>query len=259
MKYKFIFLMLACLVLVYGFTSLGYMQNSENKNIDVIITSQSEAYSVGEVVPIHLAIKNTGSKEVAVHGDLDFAEIYISQDGKNYRECTNTVRKRDDADRKPIKLSPNGTILNNETILWNSDKQNAEYSWKESRVLTDYVFPKAGEYYIKARYGIYASSKPLFLESKPIKITVTEPKGEDLEVWNKIKDNGDFAYFIQYGDLLKPYDKTEQQTKFQAEVEQILTDYPNSFYATSLSQSLTKFKASEAKRCELMEKIKPKP
>jgi hypothetical protein len=254
MKYKFIILTLSCLTLVYGFTIMGYMQNSEKNYIEVAITSLNETYSLGEVVPVHLVIKNIDSKEVTVYGDLDFAKLYISQDGKTYKECTNSARKRPDENRSPIKLSPNASILNNETILWNSDKQNVEYSWKERRVLTDYVFPMAGDYYIKAKYGIYVSSKPIFLESKPIKITVTEPKGEDLEVWNKIKDNGDFAYFIQYGDLLKPYDKTEQQAKFQTEVEQILTDYPNSFYATPLQQSLDKFRANEVRRQEFLQK-----
>ena len=255
MKYKIIFLTVVCFTFVYGFTTKVYVQSSEDPNVDVTITSQSEKYSVGEIVPINLVIKNIGLKEIYISGDLDFAKIYISQDGKDYKECTNTARKRPDEKRSPIKLPPNDSILNNETILWNSDKQNTEFSWKESRVLTDYVFPTAGIYYIKTKYYIYVSSKTILIESKPIKITITEPEGKNLEVWNKIKDRGDFAYFIQYGEFLAPLYKNEERAKFLQEVEQILTDYPNSFYAEPLRQSLEKFRASEAKRQEFMQKL----
>ena len=110
-------------------------------------------------------------------------------------------------------------------------------------------------YYLKVWASIIKNEESTTIESEPIKITIEEPADEDLEVWNKIKNNGDFAYFIQEGDIRIPVYKMEERAKFQQEVEQILIDYPNSFYATSLRQSLDKFKANEAKRQELLQKI----
>jgi hypothetical protein len=261
MKYKYIFLVVICLAVASSIATIGYMQTNEKETIEVTVKTLNDVYSLGEVVSINIETKNIGQKEETIYSNLPPAEIYISADGKSYRECTNTVRKKYDELRQSLKLRPNESVVSQETILWNSDSNSDDSvrPWKVGRVLTDYVFLKASDYYIKVKYAIYLTAKPVWIESKPVKITITEPIGEDLEVWNKIKDRGDFAYFIQYGDLLKPYDKTEQQAKFQAEVEQILTDYPNGFYAASLRTNLDKFKASEAKRCELMEKMKPKP
>jgi hypothetical protein len=87
-------------------------------------------------------------------------------------------------------------------------------------------------------------------------VVIKEPEGEDLEVWNKIKDKKSFAYFIQNAEILGSNIDPEETAKFQAEVEDILQKYPNSFYAQSLRQSLDKFKANEAKRQEFQEKIK---
>ena len=94
-----------------------------------------------------------------------------------------------------------------------------------------------------------------------MKITITEPNGENLDVWNKIKDNGDIGYFLQEGDLIRGrYYTAEERAKFQQEVQQIISEHPNSFYAQSLRQSLDKFRASEAERQEYMKKLyKQKP
>lgn len=237
--------------------TIGFMQSSEKETIEVTVKTSNDVYSLGEVVSINIETKNIGQKEATLYSNLPPAEIYISADGKSYRECSNTVRKKDDAKRIPLRLSPNESVVNSETILWNSDSDSNDSvrPWKVGRVLTDYVFPKAGDYYIKVKYAIYLTAKPVWIESKPVKITITEPEGESLEVWNIIKDRGDFAYFIQYDEFLAPLYKSEERAKFQQEVEQILTDYPNSFYAETLRQSLNKFRANEAKRQESLQKL----
>jgi len=97
------------------------------------------------------------------------------------------------------------------------------------------------------------------LESEPIRVIVNEPEGENLEVWNKIGDNENFAYFMQNNETLISNDKPEERAKFQAELNDVLQNYPNSFYAQSLRQSLDKFNANEAKRQELREKVKNQP
>jgi hypothetical protein len=78
-----------------------------------------------------------------------------------------------------------------------------------------------------------------------------------LEVWYRIKDNGDIGYFLQEGEIVRGrYHKPEERAKFQQEVERLLNQYPNSFYAQSLRQSLDKFKANEEKRKASLEKMK---
>jgi hypothetical protein len=96
------------------------------------------------------------------------------------------------------------------------------------------------------------------VESEPIKIVINEPVGEDLEVWNKIKDNGNFAYFIQEDEIRIPSFKPDEREKFSKEFEQIINQYPNSLYTQSFRLSLDRFQAAEAKRQESMQKLKQK-
>jgi hypothetical protein len=257
MKYKYILLVVICLAVASSIATIGYMQTNEQETIEVKVQASKDTYSLGEVVSINIETKNIGQSEATIRSNLPPAELYISADGKSYRECTNTVRKKYDELPQPLRLSLNESVVNSETILWNSDSDSNDSvrPWKVGRVLNDYVFPKAGNYYIKAKYVIYLSAKHMVIESKPIKITITEPEGESLDVWNKIKDRGDFAYFIQYGEFLAPLYKPEERAKFQQEVEQILADYPNSFYSEFLRQSLDKFRANEAKRQESWQKL----
>jgi hypothetical protein len=259
MKYKYIFLGVACVgLLTYCLGMLDLIRASTNSAIEVKVRVHKDTYLVGEIVPITIEVQNTGAKIEEIFGNLPPAEIYVSQkDTNNYRECTNTIRKKDDAKRNSLKLLPNEQVTVSESILWNSDKNSNESvrPWKPGRVSSDYVFPIAGTYYVKVRYRIYLTTTPLWIESEPIKITIGEPVEEELGVWNRIKNNGDFAYFIQEGDMRIPSYKLEDRAKFQMEIEQILIDYPNSFYATSLRQSLDKFRANEAKRQEFLEKV----
>lgn len=147
-------------------------------------------------------------------------------------------------------LNPNESSKASGAILWQWLKQD----------VPGFKFSNPGIYYIKARYSILVEGENdrIVLESEPIKIKIEEPVGENLEVWNKIKDNGNFAYFIQEGDILIPSYKTKERKKFQQEIEQIINQYPNSFYAESLQQSLEKYQAAEAKRQESLQKIKQK-
>jgi len=75
---------------------------------------------------------------------------------------------------------------------------------------------------------MYSAGVPKFVDSEPIAITVEEPIGEDLEVWNRIKNDGKFAFFIQ--------------------VEDILQKYPRSIYAAPLRRSLEKFESRKTFR-----------
>jgi hypothetical protein len=243
---------------------------NDSANLEMSVIVQKQTFKIGEVINLNVQLNNKGREKVSLLNTFNvgagYLHIYISKQQNQFGKYSNPKWGIDDTFRGNIVLNPNESANEAISICWNnkpvtSDSLSPAINKKmmEGKILTDYAFSEPGIYYVKATYLINLMSqlKPILIESESIKITIEEPKGEDLEVWNKIKDNGNFAYFIQEGDMLIPSYKPEERAKFQAEVEQILTDYPNSFYAASLSQSLAKFKASEAKRCELMEKMKP--
>jgi hypothetical protein len=240
--------------------------------LQVKLVATKETYKLGESVYLNLQLNNNGKEKISLMNTFGvgagYLDIYIANEKDESKKYNNPNWGTDDTFRGNLTLNLNETISEIIVLVWNdkpkiSDSMAPEVIKRATygKIMSDYTFPESGIYYVKARYSVHLlnQSKPVLIESEPIKITIEEPKGEDLEVWNKIKDNGNFAYFIQEGDMLIPSYKPEERAKFQAEIERILADYPNSFYATSLSQSLARFRASEAKRLELMEKMKPKP
>ena len=257
MKYKNILIIAfgAFCFLVLASFDFAYIKGESKNEIQLVASSSKDTYLLGEVIPLVVEVNNLTGKEIVLTDTLDpiygSLKLYVSNENKTI-EYQYMNPKSGILDVSGfIKIKAGEKRSNSVQVLAKLRSYNQ----------AEYFFDSAGTYYLQASYQIQliGQTKPIEIKSEPIKITINEPKGEDLEVWNKIKDNGDFAYFIQEGEILIPIYKTEERAKFQQEVEQILIDYPNSFYATSLRQSLDKFKASEAKRLEFQEKMKAKP
>jgi hypothetical protein len=254
--------MLVIAVLVASIISIA--QVKDRSDIEVETKFGKTRYALGEPIDLQFTVKNISNKNIDLKGfDLksQYLNLLISSNGNEYLAYgySGVVKKTNG-----ITLKSGESVNSASLVLCNRKPEvvglskGASDSIKKGKILTDYVFFEIGEYYLKTVLSIPNEDGNLKIESKPIKITITEPEGKDLEVWNKIKENGNFAYFIQEGDMLIPSYKPEERAKFQSEIEQILTDYPNSLYTISLSQSLAKFKASEVKRSEIMEKMKAK-
>lgn len=267
MKYKYLFLIAICLLLISGLSSFSYMQEGQEKELELLVKPSKQSYVLGEVVRLDFVIKNSGVKDITIMGSLKiedgYLNVYISKDGKNFGQYNHTKWGTDDTYRPPVKLKPGEGITNSATILWNMKPNinglNETVAKKavEGKILTDYAFPEAGTYFVKASYYIYSTNQQgaVLIESDLIKIVIEEPASEELEVWNKIKNNGDIAHFIQEGDFSVPIYKTKERENLRQEIEQIINQYPNSFYTESLQQSLAKFRAAEEKRQEYLQKI----
>ena len=155
------------------------------------------------------------------------------------------------------------TVESQATILWNSkpDIKNLSDSavkiYDDNQLMTNYAFPNTGIYFIKAVL-IIPGEPQTKIESELVKIVINEPVGDDLKVWNQIKDNGDIAYFIQQGET--PTYQDEKAKKLLKEIEQITGKYPNSDLAGQMKQKLEKFRTGEEKSKEMLEKsgVKPK-
>jgi hypothetical protein len=270
MKYKYLFLTVIFLGSFGGLTSLVYLQTKPNNvpnQLGLSVIPSKANYALGEIVNLSFRLTNESEDNVSILGNLQTSDgslsVYISRDGKNFNKYTHSKWGVKDSKWQPIKLLPSESVDTLASILWNKKPEtqglNPEVAEKatEGRILSHYAFPESGTYYVKASYYIYFIKEinPVLVESEPVEITIEEPVGENLEVWNKIKDNGDFAYFIQECDFRIPSYKTEERAKFQKDIEQILNQYPDSFYAQSLRQSLDKFKAREEERKAYLKKI----
>lgn len=241
-----------CLLALASF-GFGYLNVNSTSNIEIALSSSKTTYLLGEPIPILIEVNNLSEEEVVLTNTLDpiygSLKFYVSSKDKSV-EYQYMNPKSGILDVSGfIKIKPDENQSNSIQVL----------ARLKSYDQAEYVFSSAGNYDLQVSYQIQmiGQTKPIEIKSNPVKITIQEPVGENLEVWNKIKNDGNFAYFIQEGDVYIPY-RTEEREKFLNKVEQIINQFPNSFYAESLRQSLTKFRADEAKRQEAMEKLKQK-
>lgn len=255
MKNKYAFLVVVSSICFLGLGSLGYTKNNSEGKLKLSLNSSKKIYKPGENVFLSLELQNK-SKEIVTFPDVfgiggGLLSVHLSNDGKTFQNYNHPGWGLLDFVNPPLTtIKPGESVGTTTTVLW---------KWRGTDK-SEYAFPTAGAYYLQAKYlydnvVVNGQIQPILAESEPIKITIEEPVGDDLEVWNKIKDNGDFALFIQEGDVRIPSYKSEERAKFLQEVEQILTEHPNSFYAQSLRQSLYKFRAAEAKRQEFLQKM----
>jgi hypothetical protein len=266
MKNRKMFFLLVCGFLIatglFIFSAIAQVRSpntsESNEGLKLTISSEKNSYFLGETVFLNFEVKNESSTDIRVRGlDLDsrYITVFISTDKKIFKQYKHSRVK----DTLGGALKAGDTFKSRSGILWNFDQTKITASGnrdnlRKTHIVTDYAFPTSGEYFVKAILTVPRNNNSLKIESEPIQIKIQEPTGENLEVWNKIKDNGDFAYFIQEGDTRIPSNKSEERNRFLKEVEQILSAYPNSFYAESLQQSLDKFKADEVKIEENMRK-----
>lgn len=247
----------------------------EHGQLELIVRSDQTSYILGELLQFEFEIKNNSQKEIVIVNGLrhldGYLSVWISKDGRIFEKYDH--RKWGTGDSMRITtLKPNESTINKAWVFYNSkprfsDSVTPEIAQRESagRILTDYAFPESGVYLLKASYSIYLAgeSEAVRIESSPVTINITEPTGDDLRAWNKIKDKGDIAYFMQEGDFLIPSYKSEERAKLQVEIEGILAEHPNSIYAGPLRQSLEKYTANEEKRKafqrQMKQRQKPEP
>lgn len=249
-------------VLIYlGFSQVAPIVPSKSgTNLNVKVNSAKQNYIQGEVINLNFEINNDSSLDIPLKGvdvESGYLKIFVASADQKFKAYSNSAWGREKT--KGIIIKVGQTVKSQAMILWNFSPVNRFSNlegFEESHVMTDYAFPKSGTYFIKAVLYIPGET-PNKIESEPIQVIIDEPVGDDLKVWNQIKDNGDIAYFLQQGRT--PTYQDEKAEKLLKEVKQIAEKYPNSNLAGQMKQKLEKFRKDEEKRKEMLEKAKVKP
>jgi hypothetical protein len=263
MNYKFSALIIIVLVFLFAFkegsNSLGKNKYQDTKlRFDIFTTKQF--FILGESLPLRFKLTNISNETMLLHDCVNPSngklKIFISKDGNKYRQYKNFRWSRADVITKPKPLSFGQSIESSTEILWNyipnvvNKKELAN-----DQLISDYVFTSRGNYFIKARCQTDYQIGNSTIESAPIQITILEPQGEDKLIWDRIKNNKDFAYFIQEGDIFTPPWEQEKRAKFQMELNDIVNRHPNSFITGQLRKGIEEFNKKEAKRREYNERV----
>jgi hypothetical protein len=256
-------------------TTLTFAQTEVNKQVYLQMSSNKDSYILGEPIQINGEYINNTNKDALIY--VGRTNGILLADGEDYKYFD--AAPTDCSISRPFQLKAGQSYktldkpynYKNVVFLMNamgdrSPKINCDglkraekaicIEKREKPVPVKYAFQDVGTYYAKYGGSLITDEKNDKTEpipTEPVKITIFEPTGDDLEVWRVIggEDRQMFADLMRSGSL---YEKDEvKKITFMNEVEQILIDYPNSIYSNYLRDGLDSFKRFE------VEKIKTKP
>lgn len=234
--------------------------------LTVRVTTEKPDYIHGEAVNLQIEVVNETNETInfppcALRPELGSLKVLVAQGNNSFKEYRGPGWGIKDKWCSDSPLAPGQSFKNQVTVLWNSKiptlhlNEDAAKRASEGKITTDYAMPKAGTYLIKAIFGYLGNNRPK-LESSPMQIVVNEPVGEDLKVWNKIKSNGELAYFLQQSMFLTS--KDEERKILLTTLEEIAQRYPNSLYGKQIRQKLVEYQQKEAELQELKRKYELK-
>lgn len=246
-----------CLLLAASFTTVvltssknhGVVFSAENlPNLSMEITSPKQTYSLGEAVPLRISVTNTAKEPFQATNGFNVAQGYLTvwlagQDG-TFREYLGPSWGTKNVTPKPWLLATDAPSYTQATLLWNHKPNTTQLNAVTAsrtmveRVATDYAFFEPGIYFIKA---VWQPNRAMAtsVESSTYQVVIEEPTGDDLAVWQEIKQNGQLGYFLQEGSFLTY--KKEEQAKLVQIMKKLADDYPNSWYAPTIRQRLTQY------------------
>jgi len=230
------------------------------------VNTEKPAYILGEAVNLQIEVVNETSETInfpqcALRPEFGSMKILIAQENGSFKEYRGPGWGVKDKWCGDSPIAPGQSLRNQVTVLWNPKiptshlNEEAAKRATEGKITTDYAIPKAGAYLVKAVFGYLGNNRPK-LESAPTQIAVNEPMGEDFEVWNKIKNNGELAYFLQQGTFLTS--KDEERKSLLTTLEEIAQKFPNSLHGKRVQQKLVEYRQKEAELQELKRKYELK-
>lgn len=267
MRNRFTFTLILFVTALILVGSIAFSKSGTSSEVELRLLVPGKAFTLGEIVPYEILLKNRGTSRVYVPADV-IQEIAIEVSTGSTKQFKRYVGPgRDfsvDGVRPGLEILPQDSQKIRGTIFWNRTpdlshlNQDRASELVRERILENLVFTEAGEYWIKARMEVRQDSfqndpgdaqpaRVISLESAPVKIVVNKLTGPDLEVWNRIRDNTDIAFFIQEGDLLVPAHKAEARSNLRREIEWIIDEYPKSTIVKQMKSNLRKLDLMEEK------------
>ncbi len=234
---------LLAFVISLGWFADNYAQNKtgQEKLLKLTVASSQGSYVMGELVELTASVKNIGKNKAVINKLLTIEsgnlQIFIAGDD---REFGSYLGPGWGIDERMIQytLNPGESISDSDKILWNFApavthlNARAAKQAQKGRVPTSYAFDKPGLYRIKLR-------DDKTFESNEIIVVIEEPTGDDLQIWQAIKDRPDLGFFIQKGSP-QSYDPAEM-TRVKKGIESLLEQHPNGKISNALRESLVSF------------------
>jgi hypothetical protein len=244
------------LVLITASLCFGYEPDGaagqKFSQLDLNVQPDKKSYFLGELVGLKFRVVNKSDAPVVLRGGADvwhgLLKVLIAYNDEQYREYLGPGwGLKDVAGMAETEITVGGVFETEATVLYNHRLETGHLSELytkqavQNRVDTEYALIRPGIYRIKA--VLYDSQFENKIESEPIQISVSEPRGDDLEVWNVIKADPEYGYFIQTGSP-KSHPEAAKSKQLVQVLEKVVNSHPQSRYAETIRPSLSKYNST---------------
>lgn len=249
-SYRVLTLLLILLSGVIALSQTGSRLSKDIRLLTLEVKPDKSSYLPGELITLDFRILNASKEPVLLPKGLDVwsghLQVFISDESNVYKMYKGPRWGLADViGGASAKLAPGDSYRSTATVLHNhrieTTHLNEKYAAQISKGLipTEYVLPEPGIYFIKAT--LLDDGSECKIESEPVRVVIEEPYGIDLEVWNKIKGNGNYARFIQTGDLVEAHDGPKT-AGVKATLEEIEKTSALSRYSTQIRAALSRYR-----------------
>lgn len=246
--------------LIIWFLIFAQAASAKPKFVSLKVSSERNTYALGDIVKIKTSIRNNTSKVMMFGSDVkNGSAVQIAfGDEKNYKPYYGANRRfMLDGLNIDFIIQPRSTLREDKDLFWRQPSNVFNLGptpgepYLYGRVANNLAFPWAGKYFVRLISHVEIDGVSADFESTPIEITVTEPGGEDVAVWEQIRANSDIAYFIQYSEpASRSYDRLEREY-LEQRIQKLIAENPIGIYVDQLQRSLHKFRLAEAERLDL--------
>lgn len=228
--------------------------NNPSKDIRLLtlqVKSDKSSYLPGELITLDFRMSNDSKETVMLPKSVDVwsghLQVFISDETNDYKVYEGPrwgladVKGGSAATLAPgDSFKTTATVLHNHRLETSHLNDNSAAQISKGLIRTEYVLPEPGLYFIKP--VLIDDALQNKIESEPVRVVIEEPAGVDLEVWKKIKDDGNYARFIQTGGLVERADGPKTK-RVVATLEEIENSQPNSRYFGQIRMALAKRRA----------------
>jgi len=256
-KYVLAFAVLSTLGNVVQAAEITAPEDS-TRRLSVEVYPNSESYVLGELVKLKIRITNRSDQPIILSKmpgvDTGDISVLLAESGGFRKYIGPRWGTADVFKSSPIELAPEEYIETKATLLYHHRMETNHLSTLSARQInrdyidTDYVFASSGTYRIKA---VFSGGDSLGkVESEPVSVSVREPQGDALKVWNALKDDAGLGYFIQQGG--PNGDPRSSESRALVEILNDLVEaHPESPQVDDIRSSLSKYAATLEKLKEM--------
>lgn len=255
-KFVYISAFLMASAAFFGAWQIRIAARTDAKALSLDLTTENASYAAGEVIELKFAITNNSDKADAITAPdvgTGSLKVFLSGDGKDYREYVGPNWGALDAGQHQLKLAAGARFETNATMLYNQRLATGHltpmYAERidKARIPTEFAITEPGRYWIKASY---TNGKDV-IRSAPVEIEITTPVGQEAIVWDQIRSDGAFAYMLQTGDVRYLPGSAESED-FDERLRQVTSDYPETGLTRRLGQKIDQYK----RNVEYVERLK---